>query len=377
MAKHKMLWILHEGNKSGANMALLEYFGILKEMGYTLSVIVPANGTLLPELKKLNIPYLKIPYYPWTRELNKGYFSKDWLRKLVRNTLSVLKFLPHTIKHDIICTNTICVITGVIAAKISFKPHYLFVHEFGEEDHGFKLAVSTRRAYKLYTMLSKKIAVNSNAIMNKWLNNEIPQNKLCLLYNAVEIKESINSEQSATFRGNRFLLLGQISQAKGHKDAICAIKKAKDEISDLELDIIGSANNKEYTETLKELIETLELQNSVRILPPVESPTLIFNKYKALLMCSRNEAFGRVTVEALKCGLPVIGSNSGGTPEIVSDGFNGFLYTPSNTTELSNTIIKMCQLPNSAYQVLSENSKNIGARFNKEVTRKQFESIFK
>ena len=43
-------------------------------------------------------------------------------------------------------------------------------------------------------------------------------------------------------------------------------------------------------------------------------------------MCSKNEAMGRVTVEALFNGCPVIGYDGGGTPEIIKDGINGFLF---------------------------------------------------
>ena len=43
------------------------------------------------------------------------------------------------------------------------------------------------------------------------------------------------------------------------------------------------------------------------------------------LMCSECEAFGRVTVEAMRAGLPVCRTNSGGAPEIIDPGVNGLL----------------------------------------------------
>ena len=46
------------------------------------------------------------------------------------------------------------------------------------------------------------------------------------------------------------------------------------------------------------------------------------------LTCSRNEAFGRTTVEALLMGKPVIGTNTGGTVDLISDGVDGLLYPP-------------------------------------------------
>lgn len=55
-------------------------------------------------------------------------------------------------------------------------------------------------------------------------------------------------------------------------------------------------------------------------------------------MCSRNEAFGRVTVEALKLGKPCIGANSGGTPELIRDGWNGLLYETGSPSSLAEKI---------------------------------------
>ena len=52
------------------------------------------------------------------------------------------------------------------------------------------------------------------------------------------------------------------------------------------------------------------------------------------LVCSRAEAFGRVTAEAMMAGLPVIGSNTGGTPELIVEGETGFLYEYNNLDDL-------------------------------------------
>ena len=62
------------------------------------------------------------------------------------------------------------------------------------------------------------------------------------------------------------------------------------------------------------------------------------NTADVVLMCSRREAFGRVTVEGMKLGKPVIGTRSGGTPEIVQDTETGFLYAPGDAQELAARI---------------------------------------
>jgi glycosyltransferase involved in cell wall biosynthesis len=59
------------------------------------------------------------------------------------------------------------------------------------------------------------------------------------------------------------------------------------------------------------------------------------------LTCSRMEAFGRATVEAMKLGRPVVGAASGGTLELVRDGWNGLLYTPGDTAALAGRIERL------------------------------------
>jgi glycosyltransferase involved in cell wall biosynthesis len=73
-------------------------------------------------------------------------------------------------------------------------------------------------------------------------------------------------------------------------------------------------------------------------------------------MCSRKEAFGRVTVEGMKAGKPVIGANSGGTKELIKDRYNGFLYTFGDYHELAEKVKYLCQHPDEARQ-MGENGK--------------------
>ncbi len=83
-------------------------------------------------------------------------------------------------------------------------------------------------------------------------------------------------------------------------------------------------------------------------------------------MCSRMEAFGRVTVEALKAGLPVIGSNSGGTTEIIENNTNGVIFKYNNTNSLTNAIEKILLMETNNYKTLQNNALKTRYQYNKE-----------
>jgi len=56
---------------------------------------------------------------------------------------------------------------------------------------------------------------------------------------------------------------------------------------------------------------------------------------------SENETFGQVFIEAMSCGLPVIGTKVGGIPEIISDSYNGYLVPPDDSSILAQKIEKL------------------------------------
>ena len=54
-----------------------------------------------------------------------------------------------------------------------------------------------------------------------------------------------------------------------------------------------------------------------------------------VLVCAAQESFGRVAVEGMKLGRAVVGPDSGGTAELITDGETGLLYPTGNVEELA------------------------------------------
>jgi glycosyltransferase involved in cell wall biosynthesis len=77
----------------------------------------------------------------------------------------------------------------------------------------------------------------------------------------------------------------------------------------------------------------------------IDGPTKDVPRYWAAahvgLMCSQSEAFGRVTVEAMRAGLPVCGTNSGGTPEIIEPGVTGLLSPVGDANALATNLMRL------------------------------------
>jgi glycosyltransferase involved in cell wall biosynthesis len=369
MKNKKIALVAHEGHLTGANRALLEYAQILKKEGCEILFILPSKGTLISCAQRNGFLCFVVPSYSWAKSLERKDTKINFVRWALRNIIATFKIREilknNNCTHCV--TNTQAVIVGAVAAKLAKVTHFWLVHEFGEEDHGFKLFFGQSRAYKIMSHLSLKIVVNSKAVLNKF-SKHVDSKKMSILYNAISPPSSYAIVES--FSPPHFLILGQIAPGKGHLDAVCAWNKLRKSSFEGVLHIVGSCEQPDYLAEIKDLINENNLSEWIKILPPVDDVYEILPKYKALLMCSRNEAFGRVTVEALYSGIPVVAAESGGSLEIVQDGKNGLLYKVGDYNGLALKIRSL--LDENVYMNLKKNTiLSVANRFNFGVTRQQ------
>ena len=90
----------------------------------------------------------------------------------------------------------------------------------------------------------------------------------------------------------------------------------------------------------------------------------IYRKLDVLLMCSRAEAFGRVTIEAMLRKVPVIGFDSGGTSELIEDGVTGFKF--KNYSEVENALGVLITKPQESQRIINKAYETAKDKFSEE-----------
>jgi glycosyltransferase involved in cell wall biosynthesis len=125
-------------------------------------------------------------------------------------------------------------------------------------------------------------------------------------------------------------MIGSIGGDKNQLDAVESVRRACDKTAKrIRLDIVGDGSSEDVADLLT-AIRKAKLSDIVTLHGHRDDVESLLSDSDALLMCSRNEAFGRVTVEALQAGVPVIGYNCGGTSELLSSPRSGgFLVGPT------------------------------------------------
>ena len=356
----RICFILHSSGKGGAERVNLELIDGLAKKGIQCFAILPSYGPLIKELEKRRIPVKIISYKWWMREEGSPLWKRVGRSALnLMSTISVDRQVKKW-KADIVYSNTITICVGAFAAKLLHMPYIWHIHEFGYEDYRLCFDLGNKIALRIMNQLSDVFIVSSKAVMEKY-RKFFPDRKIKLIYYAVCVTNESSckilkiKKQLQEASGTKCMIVGSLHKGKYQEDAIGAIGKLIDEEIDVRLYIVGEGKLK-YKQYLESLIVRGDLKSHVQFLGYIDNPFPVMQQADILLMCSRKEAFGRVTVEGMKAGKPVIGADSGGTKELIRDHYNGFLYTFGDYHELAEKVKYLCQHPDEARK-MGENGK--------------------
>lgn len=185
-----------------------------------------------------------------------------------------------------------------------------------------------------------------------WLKKQVEtmtnfSNELLVIPSGLELeqfKNAPNKQDARNYFGINstavlFGLIGRFDPQKGQLLLLEAMKIAKNK--DFHVLLLGEPTlheGREYSEAMMTFISENNLPNRVHIHPFMNEIPVFYAAIDWLVMATKAETFGMVTIEALASGRPVLGSNAGGTPEILESGKLGALFESMNAESLAKQI---------------------------------------
>lgn len=376
----RIAYITHYAELYGANRSMLDLLLELRRRGEVEPfVLLPRAGALTEKLAAEGVLFAVIPWQPWMSE--RHYMGRlhhrigQYLRyeRAARQRAAHNKhLLPDVLKQlrtwevEAVHLNSSAVgIAGLLINK-AHVPIFWHIRELPEHQYLLHIDVGRRQYGSTLRKADRLIAISE--AVRKDIHRYADRNTMVdLIYNGVLARHDYQAlaersddrwQQASPFT---FLIAGLIHPSKGQEEAIRAFALVHRELPNTQLLIAGDGK----ADHLHALIAELGLKDHVHMLGFVKNMTPLFERSHVLLMCSRNEAMGRVTVEAMGSGLPVIGHLSGGTVELIKDGVTGLFY-PGGAKELAERMITLARDPAKA-RVLGENAmKDAAERFNVE-----------
>ncbi|HVW64189.1 MAG TPA: glycosyltransferase family 4 protein [Nitrosospira sp.] len=333
----RVCFISHSAGRYGAELALLELLEGLVRCGIDCKVLVPEKGPLLVELDRLQIEWRLVEFPLWRPHRRK-------IRSRIFRTIKALSYafsMARAIlewKCDIVYTNTVMIVAGAFAAFLARKPHVWHLHEFGYVDPKEQFDLGRGIVTWLIDYLSAAVIANSNTLKQEYAKY-VDTQKFHVIYQAVTLKKFTDSSplSIAGITAFKCIIIGSLQKAKAQDEAILALAEARRQGVPATLLLIGEGDQS-FRLMLKELAERCGVAQQVIFYGYARNLMPLINSADAVLICSRSESFGRVTVEAMLAGKAVIGAAGGGTLELIRDGSTGLLYSPGNYLELAAKI---------------------------------------
>lgn len=337
----RILLVGHSGDMYGASRSLVKLTRILSKQ-YAVYVMLPGQGSLYEALLSV-IPAERIQLNPdlyiFTRRSFRLKYFPATIIKFCRNTASIVQFIRNH-QIDVIHTNSGVVPAPALAAKLMGKKHLWHIREwFGD----FKQFWPCYAAYM--TALSDKIICVSETMALQFND----KSKVISIYNGFPVPEvsinSISPELQDSLK-DADLILGCTSRIrlvrKGQEYLIEAIGLLTEKTGKkIHLVLIGDyvPGYEHHKEILTDLIQKFNLHSRVHFLGHLAEPLPYYSLFDVFVLPSGEpEPFGGVVMEAMSMGLPIIGSNLGGTTEQVKDGWNGYLFENQNSADLASKI---------------------------------------
>lgn len=335
----KILFISHYSGFYGANQSLLRLMIELRDFyGIIPFVLVRNEGEFLQKLDENNIPYFKQHYYWWVNE-NKGLFQKTLnIRKQFLNIKKIREIISEikSENFDLVYSNSIVINIGYFISKKLKKPHIWHLRETLD---AYNFRFSLGKFYSKYFLEkgSDKYILISKFLMESYVKL-LPLNKCKVIYNGIKFSESVVAELRKENKYLNLCIIGVISEQKNQLEAIKAISLVLGMNIKVHLHIVGTSKEPYYN-VINNYAKDNNLESNVIFYGHLEKIEEFLDTMDIGIVCSVGEAFGRVSIEYMRNYMPVIASNSGANPELIKDGYNGFLYELNNEEELASKIL--------------------------------------
>jgi glycosyltransferase involved in cell wall biosynthesis len=170
----------------------------------------------------------------------------------------------------------------------------------------------------------------------------------------------------------KLVFVGQISPGKGQMEALQAVHRLIKQGLQSQICFVGDSSDESYTKKLKEFIARHKLGRYVIFAGHQQRPLDYVRAADIALVCSRHEAFGRVVVEAMLAGTPVIGANSAGIAGIIEHNVTGLLYRSGDDADLAAKITALSKDSDLAQSIAKQAMKTAAKQYTKDYAHKAF-----
>ncbi|MGN2272022.1 glycosyltransferase [Priestia megaterium] len=268
---------------------------------------------------------------------------------------------------------------GRIAAKVSgVKKIYTTIHNTA----GY------------YPLMEKTIGKFTNVyiaiseqVKNYMIENlNISSHKIVVVKNGIDIQKYTQIQIDVDYYKKNLGILpqdvvittiGRVTEQKGHKYLIKAIKKVKERYTDIKVLVVGDKGlDKNLYEELQHMVLKDNLENNILFLGNRQDIAEILKVSDMFVFPSIHEGFALVTLEAMASATPIIATDVGSIREIVVPDKNGLIVPPKDAQALAEKIIFLMENVDLSKSIATNGKNDVTEQFSIYQTTKKLEELY-
>ena len=336
--RRTILYILNSSSLGGANRSLSVLLAGLDRDRYRPLAVTPRTAPLLTRLQELDVPCTILPL-PSLGRLQASLPGK--LKAMVRNAVNFLQLVQLIRREgvDLIHTNTVFPLAGGMASFLLEIPHVWHLREgLDTPEYDLRFGVGTSR--RLLAGLSSRMICISTYVRQVSVPEDAHDRAVVIPNALEEIPPMAEPPDSAT------PLVGTIGLMGAKKRTTLFVETAvlmARQIPTAQFMVAGrpTAGEEEVLATCKARVAEAGLQDRFSWPGFIPDTDQLYLGLHLLIHPGVHEAFGRVLIEAMSRGIPVVGVRSGAVPEVIEDGVTGAVVSADDARSLADAAVAL------------------------------------
>lgn len=375
----------------GAEINLVELLAeVSQNRHWTCACACPRGSPLGEALQSIGIPQYDYGLAAAANELRvvgRRFSLRDSLRgwRAVESSGRALKKIIADVAPDAVisCTNKdhFCAVSACAASR---TPSVWWVNDIVSPAFYPKPA---RLAFRLKARHARRLITVSEFTRQSLLHEGLPAARVTTIHNGIPL-ERYQPTGRGRWRREFGLpaheplagLVGRFTPWKGQDFFLRLAQAWIRQHPRGHFVLIGQAFNEEqeFEAALRQFVAAQALGQRVHFVPFQEHIAAVLGDLDALLHTSlRPEPFGRVIIEAMAAGVPVIAARAGGVLEIITEGVDGLLAEPGDLKSYLGQLDKLFKSASLAGALASAARATVRRRFTVGRVREQFEQVLR
>ncbi len=372
----RVLYINHVSQMSGAEHSLLELLKAIPRDEVEPVVALPGEGLFEEKLKAIGIETVHAPLVRLKKSLKPKFLATAVLG-VYRSAQQLARLVKEREISCIHSNSTSAHFVGGRVAKTTGKPAIWHVRDVASIPVGGKMLGRS----------ATRIVAISHAVRDSLIRQGLPDDRMRVVHNGVDLcrfnpeadGSHIRQEHRVPTDGFVFGMLAQMVPWKRHDLFLSAAGEISTRYPQTRFWVVGDdlfGDHPDYVAALHRQVCSRGLANQVSFFGYRSEIPNIIAGMAAVVVPSDCEPFGRVVIEAMAMGKPVIATRAGGPMEIIEDGKDGILISPGAVGELSAAMDELVSEPQLGSRLGAAAREHVVGKFDIQRTAKAICEIY-